>query len=726
MDDLKRFPFLFGTQYYRAPTPEPACWETDLANIRALGFNAVKFFVQWRWSHRAPGSFYFEDLDRLMDLAGQNGLGVTLNFILDVAPTWLYTQYPDARQVNNHGQVIEPYAVGHRQVGGHPGPCYRHPGALAERQMFVSAAVEHFRDHPAMQMWDVWNEPELSFPQRTPDLATMVCYCPHCQAAFRAWLQAKYPSLDQLNTIWGRCYASWEQVEVARDTGTITDFIDWREFHLDSMSAEAAWRLTTTARLDPQHGRYLHVVPNSYFSAVTCADDFAMAEHCEVFAATMTGGPTACMHVVSAGRGKVCYNVESHINHGCTDMHQPIVELPDLLRDLLPQLGMGIKGFLYWQYRAETLGFESPAWGLVRMDGSPRPVTAAVQQFWARLQPHTDALRRAFPPQPEAGIWRSRKNEIFHFCLQKQVGSFNAGIDAYIQALYWHNLPFGLVNDQMLADGQLDHLKLLILPTPYYLSQPEIDALDRWVRRGGVLLCEAHLAGYNASTGRHSQHMPGGGLAEAWGVREEETTSPYHLRQAVSRQAENDALPADVRKALQAFGAAGGEEFPIVLEAGPSAGSLIWGSHRFASLKGEGINVIGRIGGGAACLAHQRVGAGQVFYCGTNLGQAAGRDPSGLQAILSMAADAAGLTPHGDVQPLTPGSVHIDTLSAAGRQRFAVVINRTEQEQVLQAQDAGQWQGLFSESAWELTPGGRQTIPPGFTDIFVISQKEEK
>jgi len=53
-----------------------------------------------------------------------------------------------------------------------------------------------------------------------------------------------------------------------------------------------------------------------------------------------------------------------------------------------------------------------------------------------------------------------------------------------------------------------------------HLTEPEAAALDRWVRAGGVLLCEAHLGAYNGTAGRHSRTVPGCGLAEAWGLRE--------------------------------------------------------------------------------------------------------------------------------------------------------------------------------------------------------------
>src|SRR5512133_644760 len=225
-------PFIFGAQYYRAPTPEPACWKQDFEHMRDLGFTDVKLWVQWRWSHREPEAFVFDDVDRLMDLAAEHSLRVTINTIFDVSPLWLFEHYPDAKQVDASGRVIEPYTVAHRQIGGHPGPCYNHPGARAERQRFMSVTLDHYKGHPALAMWDVWNEPEQALQARTPDMKTLVCYCPHCRAAFHAWLQHKYGTLDRLNDVWGRCYTRWAQVELPTNGGTITDFVDWREVHL--------------------------------------------------------------------------------------------------------------------------------------------------------------------------------------------------------------------------------------------------------------------------------------------------------------------------------------------------------------------------------------------------------------------------------------------------------------------------------------------------------------
>ena len=213
--------FIFGTQYYRAPTPESDCWEKDLKHIKDLGMNSVKFFVQWRWSHRDENSFYFDDLDTLMDIAHKNNLMVTLNLILDVAPLWLYDKYPDAYQITNSGEKILPQESAYRQIGGFPGPCYNHPGALEERKKFLAETVNHFKGHPALSMWDVWNEPEQCSIYRKPYMPTLVCYCPVCQERFQNWLRNKYETIEKLNEVWGRCYQTFEQAEMPKSSRTI-------------------------------------------------------------------------------------------------------------------------------------------------------------------------------------------------------------------------------------------------------------------------------------------------------------------------------------------------------------------------------------------------------------------------------------------------------------------------------------------------------------------------
>jgi beta-galactosidase len=691
-------PFLWGAQYYRAPTPDPSCWERDLRRMRELGFTDVKYWAQWRWSHREPERFVWDDLDRLMDLAQANGLRVTINTIFDVAPTWLYRRFPEAKQITADGRVIEPHAVGHRQIGGNPGPCYHHAGARAERQRFLEAAVAHLAPHPALTMWDVWNEPEQCFPSRSPQAGNFVCYCATCQVGFVAWLRRRYPSLDALNQRWGRCYSAWEEVEAPRVPDCLVDWVDWREFHLDGMTEEARWRLAVVERADPRRVRYLHVVPNTMqpFNAVSCVDDFALAPDCQVFAATMNGAPTMTLQTVSAGRGKVCYNVESHVDFGSTGFHQRLLGPGELRRDLLPQLGLGIKGYLFWQYRSERLGLESPAWGLVKTDGSDRPVTEAARRFGEAIAPRRERLMRAAPAAAPIAIWKSRRNELFHHAVHHGFGQLAEAVDGYVQELYWSSHDFRFVSERMLAAGELDGVRLLILPSPYWLDAGEAAALRRFVDGGGVLLSEAHLGAYDGASGRHSERVPGLGLADAWGLREVDTTSAFHLR-AQQIEAFTGELPADVRKALDGSGTAGGQFFPIELAAGGST----WGSDRFAILDGDGITVEGRFAG-LACAASKTIGRGAVYYLGTRWGQATRKDGGALRPLLTRILARAGIAANAQA---APGAVRVDLLRESGQPTFAVVVNRTGEQQRVRVDLPGRWRGVFDGDTVEPAAG---------------------
>lgn len=363
-----RPPFIYGAQYYRAPTPEQEFWEEDLAKMCEMGFNTVKFWVQWRWSERKAGVYYWDDLDRLMDLAQENGLKVILNLILDVMPTWAVREYPDSFMVDSHGIPAIPMAVGCRQIGGAPGPCYSHPEMLFARQNFTRAALQHFKSHPALLMWDVWNEPENDLTRRSPDMTHLLCYCGECAADFREYLLNKYKYIENLNQIWGRCYLNFDEVELPRDISPIADFIDWREFHLDKLTEEANWRLRLVREISPERIPHLHVVPNTVncFNYVTGVDDFAMSQECDIWGATMMKDLLFCAQAASAAGDKYLYNAEWHINFGSAAMHQRVIGEQTFLYEALPQLGWGIMGFMYWQYRSETLGTEAPAWGLVR------------------------------------------------------------------------------------------------------------------------------------------------------------------------------------------------------------------------------------------------------------------------------------------------------------------------------------------------------------------------
>ena len=69
LPETLRDALVYGTQYYRAPTPLPADWPADLAQAADMNLQAIQLRVQWRWHERREGQYKFDDLDRLFELA---------------------------------------------------------------------------------------------------------------------------------------------------------------------------------------------------------------------------------------------------------------------------------------------------------------------------------------------------------------------------------------------------------------------------------------------------------------------------------------------------------------------------------------------------------------------------------------------------------------------------------------------------------------------------------
>jgi len=89
-------------------TPESRTrWGRDLAEIKGLGFNTVRTWVEWQRAEPRPGEYNFENLRLLMELAEEVGLKVFIQFYVDSAPDWVGQQHPDAKFKAQDGTVIE-------------------------------------------------------------------------------------------------------------------------------------------------------------------------------------------------------------------------------------------------------------------------------------------------------------------------------------------------------------------------------------------------------------------------------------------------------------------------------------------------------------------------------------------------------------------------------------------------------------------------------------------
>jgi len=518
----------FGAQYYRAPTPSASDWSRDLDNISQAGFNTVKLWAQWRWNQPEPDRYDFSDLDRLMDLADERGIRVIINTIFDCAPAWLLSDYPDCRIITSDGRALGPVVTASRQIGGSPGPCLNHPEARDIRMAFLAETVKRYADHPALWVWDLWNEPEISGGlAREPKVENQVCYCDYCVEGFIKWLEDRYGSVEALNERWGRRYRSWDDVEVPVSPSAFGDMIDWRLFNIGVITREMRRRADLTRRMDQTHAVMCHTVAMPIFNPVTCAsDDWELAEICDVFGNTLSGDPMASDLVVSAAGGKLTINAEIHALPGNSLSRPKPLDLKAMKRHLLTPLGHGIKGFVFWQYRPERIGLESPAWGLSRVDGASTPWMLYARQINNAIQADAAFYAEAAPVGPEVGIIYNPANHIFSWCAQGCMSMHDAAIRGTYKALHEGNFRVRFIHPSDIRRGKLAEMRALIYPFPYLLDGENARALRDWVESGGTLISEVFFGAYSMDTNLHEVTVPGFGFDEVFGAREM-TGQPY-------------------------------------------------------------------------------------------------------------------------------------------------------------------------------------------------------
>lgn len=509
----------FGAQYFRSPTPLPESWEADLKNIRQHGFNTIKIWAQWRSNHPQKDVIDFSDLQRLMDLALQNDLKVDINLILDVSPVWLVREYPDSYMVFNDGTVLAPRTTEYRQIGGAPGPCYHHPQANHYKRLFVEKLAETFADHPALRVYDLWNEPELTCGlARQPSEEKMSCYCAHSQEAFRRWLKEKYHTIEALNQSWQRRYIDFSEVEAPRNPRSFNDMMDWRVFFSQSLTADLQLRIQAIRKYDTKTPIMVHTVPIPLFNMInSCADDYQMAKLCDGFGNSASSDPFSATLSVCAAKGKPVISAEIPALSGETFNHPNHVSYEDFKRHVFGPLSLGVKGFLFWQYRCELLGRESPAWGLTDLEGNETDYLRSAKRINKYLQENRRFILDAAPLPSQIAVIKDNYNEIFSWCANASTDKYFRSLHGAFYGFYDNNYNTDILTSDQLLDEDLSSYKLLYYPLPYYMSQPIADKLKAWVHAGGTLVSECFFGGYRAEVGLHSSQLPGYSFQEVFG-----------------------------------------------------------------------------------------------------------------------------------------------------------------------------------------------------------------
>ncbi len=219
-----RAPFIWHGGDYNPEQWPPATWDDDMALMQASHFNVATVGVfSWVSLQPAEETFTFEWLDTVLDKLHAAGRAVCLATPTAAQPAWMSQAYPDVLRSDRNGQ--------RSHHGQRVNYCPNSPNYRRFAAQIATKLAERYAKHPALLIWHISNE------------YGGVCMCETCAEAFRAWLQRRYSSLDELNArwwtpFWGHTYTDWSQIEPPYDNGerlTHGQTIDYQRFQSDSM-----------------------------------------------------------------------------------------------------------------------------------------------------------------------------------------------------------------------------------------------------------------------------------------------------------------------------------------------------------------------------------------------------------------------------------------------------------------------------------------------------------
>ena len=499
----------------------PEIWDEDMRLMKLVHGNEMTMGI-FAWSEIEPeeGVFNFSVFDTMMDKIYKNGGRVIFATPSGARPKWLADKYPEVRRVTENLQK-EPFRTRHNHCA--TSPIYREKVRIINEKL-----AERYGNHPALIGWHLSNE------------YNGACYCDKCADKFRAWLKEKYGDIETLNTawwtrFWSHHFNSFDEIEPPSRVGEASFqglHLDWKRFvtwnTTDFMKEEIkALRKYSDAPVTTNcmgffTGLDYHVLgkevdffsndnyPNWAEGVDTCASELGMCmDYCRG---------------VKQGKPFIIMESAPGINIGGMNFVKVKTNEQQLF-EAAKMIAHGSDSIMYFQWRKGRGASEKFHGAVVdhygkednrvfqnavkvgemleKLDGvvgcgvkSEVAIAYATEQRWALSGVN------ALPG------WED-KNDYYRTTL------------AYYRAFYDCNIP----TDIIAYDDDFTKYKVLVLPSPYLMTEEMGARLKDFVAKGGILISTQLTAVANETDLCYLGGTPGAGLSEVFGLRVDEIDS---------------------------------------------------------------------------------------------------------------------------------------------------------------------------------------------------------
>ncbi|MGW2144162.1 beta-galactosidase [Nonomuraea bangladeshensis] len=494
----------YGGDWNPEQWPEET-WQQDVALMVEAGVNQVSLGIfSWSVLEPAEGVFDFGWLDRAMDLLAANGIRAGLATPTASPPPWFGASYPEALPVDADGRRLH---HGSRQGFCPSSPIYR------DRALRIAERVAtRYAGHPALALWHVHNEYGCHNAR---------CYCDTSAEAFRAWLRARYGSLDALNDAWGTAfwsqrYGDWAQILPPRATPSFTNpgqQLDFRRFSSDALVELYTAERDLLKSITPDVPATTNLMAGAHWDM----DCWAFAAEVDVVSTDhYLIGARAEPHVDLAFAADYARSLNGGrpwllMEHSTSAVNwQPrnLAKAPgELRRNSLQHLARGADGIMFFQWRASRAGAEKWHSAMLPHAGPDTKIFREVKALGAELAaldgvPGSRVTAEVAILLDHASVWA-----------QDHPAQPTSELDPVEEAKRWHAALWraGITCDLAHPEGDLSGYRLVLVPMLYLVSDAGAAGLADFTRAGGVTL----VGPYSGIVDEHDR-VRLGGYPGAW------------------------------------------------------------------------------------------------------------------------------------------------------------------------------------------------------------------
>ncbi len=491
-----------GTHYYpsyhaqKVPVPENgdrfSAMEEDLANMKKAGFHIVRMAALGEVYRDGQGTVctQFPFIDAMLEECGRLGLSAFVRLQgYDVNLSGI----TDGGMLDQNGENMPPF------WGWFVRNCLNHPGILRDNEDATVASAAHFKGNSAVLGYQIYNEP--GYPTEG-----FYDYNPYSVSAWRSWLRQT-----------GRCDGA--QAEAAlppkkRPAPGEDTFLweSWRLFHFIRLNeylnhlgrkAKEGWdrpAVFTCHMSNPvqqgstqRGGDYFRTAKEMDFLGIT---HYLPCKGAQYFESSRV---LDAAESAAATFGKHAWLIEYDAH---TSLSGEAWE-----RETYAALGAGMKGILYYQWRADYPFADAPepeGYGLVYNDGTPTKKYDRAIATNRMIEKYGSALAKMEKLRSGAAILFSENVNARCDALDNGAATlvwagrersyFNTA-SVYF-ALRHKQIPVDLIRASELKEN-LIHCRLLILPTKEGLAEAEWEQIRAFAGKGNtVAVYNQHLCAY--------------------------------------------------------------------------------------------------------------------------------------------------------------------------------------------------------------------------------------